>query len=128
MAKRSELPPGLRLVALINGHLDEIMARERGNTGHAHLYCTGPYWVAFERSAFQLLRAIPDSEVMPMRLLSYPLLVVTATVSDSSLRRYSRKRIIELDNTEFVTIKLPTYTEPAYNEWHAREVEGLPRL
>ena len=64
----STLPSGVRLVALLNDHLCEIMGRERANHTSMHLYCTGPYWVAFERSAYQLRRAFPDSETTPMRL------------------------------------------------------------
>ena len=64
----STLPSGVRLVALLNDHLREIMGRERANHTSMHLYCTGPYWVAFERSAYQLRRAFPDSETTPMRL------------------------------------------------------------
>ena len=44
----SSLPSGVRLVALLNEHLSDIMSRERTNTASIHLYCTGPYWVAFE--------------------------------------------------------------------------------
>ena len=47
----SSLPSGVRLVALLNEHLSDIMSRERTNTASIHLYCTGPYWVAFEYSA-----------------------------------------------------------------------------
>ena len=43
----SSLPSGVRLVALLNEHLGDIMGRERTNTASIHLYCTGPYWVAF---------------------------------------------------------------------------------
>ena len=68
----SSLPSGVRLVRLLNEHLGEIMGRERTNQNSIHLYCTGPYWVAFECSAYQLRRVFPDSEVTPMRLLGYP--------------------------------------------------------
>ena len=81
----SSLPSGVRLVRLLNEHLGEIMGRERTNQNSIHLYCTGPYWVAFECSAYQLRRVFPDSEVTPMRLLGYPFPVVM--VSLSSLRK-----------------------------------------
>ena len=45
---------------LLRERLTEIMDRERANRNSIHLYCTGPYWVAFERSAYQLHRAFPD--------------------------------------------------------------------
>ena len=72
----SSLPSGVRLVRLLNEHLGEIMGRERTNQNSIHLYCTGPYWVAFECSAYQLRRVFPDSEVTPMRLLGYPLSLI----------------------------------------------------
>ena len=50
----SSLPSGVRLVRLLNEHLNDIMSRERANQNSIHLYCTGPYWVAFECSAYQL--------------------------------------------------------------------------
>ena len=68
----SSLPSGVRLVALLNEHLGDIMSRERTNTASIHLYRTGPYWVAFECSAYQLRRAFPDSEVTPVRSVRMP--------------------------------------------------------
>ena len=67
----STLPSSVRLVALLNDHLCEIMERERANHTSMHLYCTGPYWVAFERSAYQLRRAFPgqrDHADAPVRV------------------------------------------------------------
>ena len=63
-----EVPSGLRLMNLLRERLTEIMDRERANQNSIHLYCTGAYWVAFECSAYQLYRAFPDSETMPLRL------------------------------------------------------------
>ena len=51
MRKESETPSGIRLMLLLKGHLREIMNRECANQTSIHLYCTGPYWVAFERSS-----------------------------------------------------------------------------
>ena len=81
----SSLPSGVRLVRLLNEHLNDIMNRERANQNSIHLYCTGPYWVAFERSAYQLRHVFPDSEITPMRLLGYPFPVVMVSVTDRSL-------------------------------------------
>ena len=83
----STLPSGVRLVALLNDHLCEIMGRERANHTSMHLYCTGPYWVAFERSAYQLRRAFPDSETTPMRLFGYRCVRTPASISCGSTSR-----------------------------------------
>ena len=84
-----EVPSGLRLMNLLREHLTEIMDRERANQNSIHLYCTGPYWVAFECSAYQLYRAFPDSETMPLRLFAYPFPIVMVSVTDRSLRSYA---------------------------------------
>ena len=64
----SSLPSGIRLVALLNEHLNEIMERERMNHTSIHLYCTGPYWVAFERSACRLSGLFSKSELTLFRV------------------------------------------------------------
>ena len=66
---------------LLREHLTEIMDRERVNRNSIHLYCTGPYWVAFERSAYQLHRAFSDSETTPLRLFAYPFPIVMVSVT-----------------------------------------------
>ena len=64
--EKEEVPSGIRLMLLLKERLVEIMDRERANQNSIHLYCTGPYWVAFECSAYQLYRAFPDSELAPL--------------------------------------------------------------
>ena len=108
----STLPSGVRLVALLNDHLGEIMGRERANHTSMHLYCTGPYWVAFERSAYQLRRAFPDSETTPMRLLGYPFPVVMVSVTDRSLRSYARKHILRIDEPDYKRLTVPVVARP----------------
>ena len=93
--EKEEVPSGIRLMLLLKERLVEIMDRERANQNSIHLYCTGPYWVAFERSAYQLHRAFPDSETTPLRLFAYPFPIVMVSVTDRSLRSYARKHNIE---------------------------------
>ena len=124
----SSLPSGIRLMSLLRERLTEIMDRERANRNSMHLYCTGPYWVAFERSAYQLYRAFPDSETTPMRLFAYPFPIVMASVTDRSLGAYARKHILRRDNKDYKLLTVPEFSLSAYREWHAGEVEGLPLL
>ena len=123
----SSLPSGVRLVRLLNEHLGEIMGRERTNQNSIHLYCTGPYWVAFECSAISA-RVFPDSEVTPMRLLGYPFPVVMVSVTDRSLRSYARKHILRRDDKDYKQLTVPGFSLSDYQGWHKREVEGLPLL
>ena len=121
----SSFPSGVRLVALLNEHLGDIMGRERTNTASIHLYCTSPYWVAFEYSAYQLRRAFPDSEVTPMRLLGYPFPVVMVSVTDRSLRSYARRHILRRDDKDYKQLTVPELSLADYRAWHAGEVKGL---
>lgn len=124
----SSLPAGVRLVALLNEHLNEIMDRERTNRTSIHLYCTGPYWVAFERSAYQLCLTFPDSEITPLRLFAYPFPIVMVSVTDLSLRSYARKHILRKDESDYKLLVVPELPMSDYRAWHAGEVEGLPLL
>ena len=128
MRKESETPSGIRLMLLLKGHLREIMNRECANQTSIHLYCTGPYWVAFERSAYQLCLTFPDSEITPLRLFAYPFPIVMVSVTDRSLRSYARKHILRRDETDYVVLTVPELSAPAYQAWHSREVKGLPAL
>ncbi|WP_455626345.1 hypothetical protein [Parabacteroides sp.] len=124
----SSLPSGIRLMNLLRERLAEIMDRERANQNSIHLYCTGPYWVAFERSAYQLYRAFPDSETTPLRLFAYPFPIVMVSVPDRSLRSYARKHILRRDDKDYKQLTVPGLSLADYREWHAGEVKGLPLL
>jgi len=123
-----EVPSGLRLMNLLREHLTEIMDRERANQNSIHLYCTGPYWVAFECSAYQLYRAFPDSETMPLRLFAYPFPIVMVSVTDRSLRSYARRHILRRDDIDYKLLTASQLSHEDYQAWHAGEVKGLPSL
>jgi len=122
------VPSGIRLMNLLRERLTEIMDRERANRNSIHLYCTGPYWVAFERSAYQLHRAFSDSETTPLRLFAYPFPIVMVSVTDRSLSSYARKHILRRDDKDYKQLTVPVLSLADYHEWHAGEVEGVPLL
>ena len=122
------VPSGIRLINLLREHLTEIMDRERANRNSIHLYCTGPYWVAFERSAYQLHRAFPDSETTPLRLFAYPFPIVMVSVTDRSLRSYARRHILRRDDIDYKLLTASQLSHEDYQAWHAGEVKGLPSL
>lgn len=123
-----EVPSGIRLMNLLRERLTEIMDRERTNQNSMHLYCTGSYWVAFERSAYQLHRAFSDSETLPLRLYAYPFPIVMVSVTDRSLRSYARKHILRKDESDYKLLVVPELPMSDYRAWHAGEVEGLPLI
>ena len=126
--EKEEVPSGIRLMLLLKERLVEIMDRERANQNSIHLYCTGAYWVAFECSAYQLYRAFPDSETMPLRLFAYPFPIVMVSVTDRLLRSYARKHILKRDESDYKLLTVPELPMADYRTWHAGEVERLPLL
>ena len=124
----SSLPSGIRLMNLLRDHLTEIMDRERANLNSIHLYCTGSYWVSFERSAYQLCLTFPDSEITPLRLFAYPFPIVMVSVTDRSLRSYARKHILRRDDIDYKLLTASQLSHEDYQAWHAGEVKGLPSL
>ena len=128
MCRTTFMPSGIRLQQLIQNQYKEILAREKNNDKFIHLYDIGAYWVAFERSAYQLHRAFPDSETTPLRLFAYPFPIVMVSVTDRSLRLYARKHILRRDETDYKLLTVPGLPMADYHVWHAGEVEGLPQL
>ena len=122
------VPSGIRLMNLLRERLTEIMDRERANLNSIHLYCTGSYWVSFERSAYQLRRVFPDSETTPLRLFAYPFPIVMVSVTDRSLRSYARRHILRRDDIDYKLLTASQLSHEDYQAWHAGEVKGLPSL
>ena len=128
MCRTTFMPSGIRLQQLIQNQYKEILAREKNNDKFIHLYDIGAYWVAFERSAYQLCLTFPDSEITPLRLFAYPFPIVMVSVTDRSLRSYARKHILRRDESDYKLLTVPGFSLADYLEWHAGEVEGLPLL
>lgn len=78
-------PSGVRLMAFLAAHRTEVLAREQNNERFIHLYGTGGYWAAFERSAYQLCRLFPRNETAVFHFAAYPFPVVMASIADGEL-------------------------------------------
>ena len=61
-------------------------------------------------------------------MLGYPFPVVMVSVTDRSLRSYTRKHILRRDESDCKLLTVPGFSLVEYREWHAGEVEGLPLL
>lgn len=124
--KKKEERSGVRLIALLEKHLKEILSREADNRSLIHLYCTGPYWVAFEKSAYLLHRVSPRAMVTPLSLTTYPFPIVMVSVSDRELRSYTRTHLFQCDGGDYGRLAVSTRTLEGYREWHREEVGDFP--
>ncbi len=124
--KKEEERSGVRLIALLENHLQDILSREADNRTFIHLYCTGPYWVAFERSAYLLHRVSPRAMVTPMRLTTYPFPIVMVAWTEKELRTYSRTHLFLREGDDYGRLSAPSHSLEGYREWHTEEVGDFP--
>ena len=113
------------MIMLLQGHLREILRREREGRSLIHVYCTGDYWVAFERSGYGLLRLFPNAESTPMRLECYPFPLVVVSVTDAELRAYARRHLFERRGDDYGCLAMPAHAQIGYRIWHRQETRGL---
>lgn len=120
--------PGVRLMALLENRLTDILDKERDNRCAVHLYNIGTYWVAFERSAYQLYRLFPRVEPTSLSLTSYPFPFVMASITDRSLHAYACEHIVRRSEAGYVRLTAPDLLLADYRKWHAKEAESLPTM
>lgn len=104
----STLPSGVRLVALLNDHLCEIMERERANIPPCTYIVRGPYFRCLR--AFGLSVVVRSRTARPRRCavrVSVP--VVMVSVTDRSLRSYARKHILRIDEPDYKRLTVPVF-------------------
>ena len=106
------------LAALLTGHFDAIMERERTNRSSVHLYGAGDYWVAFEQSAYQLCQLMPSCETTLFRFAVYPFPVVMASVTDVQLQSFVRLHILRTDQPAYKVFSVRPYSADRYRSGH----------
>ena len=123
--EKEEEKSGLRLIALLEKRIDEIMRREAREHSSIHLYYTGPYWIAFERSAYRLLKLFPHAETTPMCCLRYPFPFVMVSVTDEELRVYTRLHLYQREGDDYIRLAAPSLSLDGYRRWHTYQTRGL---
>ena len=109
------LSSGLRLQSLLQKEIQTILYQELDNESAIYLYSTGTHWVAFERSAYQLIRQYPDADLTPFFFDTYPFPVLMASIRAKDLKE------ISLDGR--MTLKAPKLNLRQYRAWYRREVK-----
>lgn len=126
LINKKEEKSGVRLIALLESHLKEILRRESDNRTFIHLYCTGSYWVAFEKSAYLLHQVSPRAMVTPLALTTYPFPIVMVSWTAEDLRAYSRSHLFLQEGDNYGRLAVPTRSLDGYREWHKEEVGDFP--
>ena len=111
---------------LIKDHHKDILDRERNNGNFIHLYNIGTYWVAFERSAFQVDNIFQGCEICLFMIPGYPGYVVMASVPHDEADDYFKKHIIHHDKPDYKVLSIsPAALNGNYHRWHVQAVKKV---
>lgn len=116
---------GIRLMTLVQNHHAEILGREKGNNKFIHLYNTGGYWVAFERSACQLNRLFPECGIFLFKVDGRPEYVVMASVPYEKADAYFRMHIVRRDEPDYKVIAVNSLQTREYHKWYMGAVRSV---
>lgn len=123
-------PSVIELFNLMKGHMSDILFRESGNRSCIYLYRTDDYWVAFERSAFNLCRSFAGTIVTPMKVANVPFPIVMASVVSKDVLSATRN-LNCLRRTEKLRVydaKAFSGSNVSFSRWHNQKVRSIAVL
>lgn len=109
------LSSGFCLQSLLQNEIQTILHQEFDNASAIYLYSTGSHWVAFERSAYQLIRQYPESDLTPFFFDDYPFPVLMASISYFALE--------DKTISDRMTLTVPKLNQRRYNVWHRKVIK-----
>jgi len=110
-------PAGVLLLQWIGENLHAITRLEAGNTNAVHLYAHGDYWHAFERSACQLARLLPEVQLGKLTFTNYPFPLVIASVPDAAVHRRLAAHKARRAGRHHIEWPAPPLSPTAYFDW-----------
>jgi len=109
--------------ALLETKLPEIMRGEDANTATIHLYRTGGYWAAFEKSAYLLSQTGMPHYTSAIQLPSRPTPIVVAYTDDITLAMLQQTHHTPHNSHDYKAIVSSPLAAELYEEWHDEETE-----
>lgn len=112
-----------RVTDLLEGHLQQILRKERDNENRVNLYDVGEYWVAFDRSAylFEQLDAKAASPVV-VHLKDYPFPIVMHTAHYTRVDALCRRHVMSRRTMECLQLMTRPMDSGSYNRWYREQV------
>ncbi|MBR3896424.1 MAG: hypothetical protein IKJ42_05320 [Bacteroidaceae bacterium] len=116
----------VRLKVLLTTELKKILSQEAHNDNHIHLYEAGEYWVAFEKSAYQLGQLTDDAErTMVLRVKNHPFPIIMRSIHYKRLDDVCHKHIIVKKSLDYLQLVAHPVDRKSYGKWYSELlVEG----
>ena len=116
---------GIRLMELLSSRSTEIIRQENNNERAIYLYGIGGYWVAFEKSAYQLCKVCPQSKAALLNFTTYPFPIVMVSIAEKELREYFQRHIFRKNEPDYKVLSVPELSQASYRRWHQQEIKKL---
>ena len=124
---RPALPPVgemlRRIGALLERDYRTIVRRERENSGQINLYSAGPYWAAFERSAYLLEQLRHDcSEPLVLQPRNIPFPLVMHNIHYSQVEEMCLRASASCRGADFLQFRAGRIDPDSYSRWYNSNV------
>ena len=108
---------------LLENHLPQILEKEKQNHSAIHLYSTGPYWVAFEQSAYLLHRLHSGSETTVLQVSTQAEPVIMASIPAQTLNGYATRHMVKQNAQGLTLLTASSLSVYHYRKWRQEELE-----
>lgn len=109
----------VRINALLETDLQNILRQEQQNENRIFLYDVGEYWVAFEKSAYLLEQLAPREEKpVVLHMKQYPFPIVMHSSHHLRVKELCRRQVFAqrgLDRLQFLTKPIE---KSSYRRWY----------
>lgn len=118
--------PGVLLMELIEGNIQDILREEDTNVHDIHLYRIGNYWVTFEKSAYMLNTLCRNAWIFPIKIGGISSPIVMVSIEHERLETDFKKQELLKDVSLERVYKCRTiFDNSNYQLWHDKEVEEI---
>ena len=126
IASSQSKQPGVLLMELIEGNIQDILREEDTNVHDIHLYRIGNYWAAFEKSAYMLNILCRNAWIFPIKVAGISSTIVMVSIEHERLERdFKGTKLLKDDNHGRVYKRQTILDNSNYQLWHDKEIEEI---
>ncbi|MBQ8501959.1 MAG: hypothetical protein IJ494_06655 [Bacteroides sp.] len=108
-----------RINALLLTSMKEILNQERHNDNRINLYDVGEYWVAFEKSAYQLEKlAKDDHEAIVLYIKNHPFPLIMQSIHHKRVNDICYNHIMAKKSLEYLQLVVHPIDNAFYDKWY----------
>ena len=114
-----------RVSTLLQGNLKQILFKELHNDNRVNLYDVGEYWVAFEKSAYQLeLLSHKSADTVMLHVSDSPFPVAMHCMHHTRVKAICRTHVMSRRGMEYLQLLGRPIDEGSYSRWHREHVDN----